>query len=87
MNCYNGGYMNCYNGCYMSCCNGCYMNNYTKTLIQQYTEKEYLSDEEAEYCNQMIENLEKESYTNTYKVNTEDLDKKLDELESKGNMK
>ena len=53
-------------------------------LIQQYTEKEYLSDEEAEYCNQMIEKFENEDYSDTYEINTKDLDKKLEELENKG---
>ncbi|MBQ6218747.1 MAG: hypothetical protein IJJ47_03350 [Methanosphaera sp.] len=53
-------------------------------LIKQYTEKEYLTDKEAEYINKMIDKLENEDYADTYTINTEDLDKKLDELESKG---
>lgn len=32
----------------------------------------------------MIDKLENEDYADTYTINTEDLDKKLDELESKG---
>ena len=53
-------------------------------LIQQYTEDEYLTDEEAEYCNKMIDNLEKEDYTDTYTIDTDNLDKELDKLEPKG---
>ena len=43
-------------------------------LIQQYTEKEYLTDEEAEYCNKMIDQFEKGDNTDTY----------TDELEKQG---
>lgn len=53
-------------------------------LIQQYTEKEYLTDEEAEYCNKMIDQFEKGDNTDTYIIDTDNLDKELDELEKQG---
>ncbi|WP_303235843.1 hypothetical protein [Methanosphaera cuniculi] len=53
-------------------------------LIQQYTEEEYLTDEEAEYCNKIIDNIEKGNSTDTYSIDTADLDKKLDDLEKQG---
>ena len=53
-------------------------------LIQQYTEKEYLTDEEAEYCNKMIDQFEKGDNTDTYTIDTDNLDKELDELEKQG---
>lgn len=53
-------------------------------LINEYTEEEYLTEEEAEYCNKMIDQFEKEDYTDTIKIKTKDLDKQLDELEKQG---
>jgi len=53
-------------------------------LIKEYSEEEYLTDEEAEYCNKMIDNFEKEDYTDTIKIKTKDLDKQLDDLEKQG---
>lgn len=50
-------------------------------LIYQYTEEEYLTDEEAEYCNKIIANIEKGNNTNTYSIDTTNLDKELDNLE------
>jgi hypothetical protein len=45
---------------------------------------EEFSEEEAEYYNECIEKLEKDDYSDTYKIKLEDLDDKLEELESKG---
>lgn len=50
-------------------------------LIQQYTEEEYLTNEESEYCNRIIDNIEKGNNTDTYSIDTANLDKKLDDLE------
>ena len=50
-------------------------------LIQQYTEEEYLTDEEAEYCNKIIDNIEKGNNTDSYPIDTDNLDKKLNNLE------
>lgn len=52
-------------------------------LVEQYTKDEYLTDEEAKYCNKMIDKLEKEDYNDTYEIKTSDLDK-IDELEANG---
>lgn len=52
-------------------------------LVEQYTKEEYLTDEEAKYCNKMIDKLEKEDYNDTYEIKTSDLDK-IDELEANG---
>lgn len=46
------------------------------TLVEQYTKDEYLTDEEAKYCNKMIDKLEKEDYNDTYEIKTSDLDKR-----------
>lgn len=50
-------------------------------LVEQYTKEEYLTDEEAKYCNKLINKLEKEDYIDTYEIKTSDLDK-IDELEA-----
>lgn len=42
-----------------------------------------MTDEEAKYCNKMIDKLEKEDYNDTYEIKTSDLDK-IDELEANG---
>lgn len=51
-------------------------------LVEQYTKEKYLTDEEAKYCNKMIDKLEKD-YSDTYEIKTSDLDK-IDELEANG---
>lgn len=45
---------------------------------------EEFSEEEAQYYNECIEKLENEDYSDTYKIQLDDLDEKLEELESKG---
>lgn len=42
-----------------------------------------MTEEEAKYCNKMIDKLEKEDYSDTYEIKTSDLDK-IDELEANG---
>ena len=50
------------------------------SLVEQYTKEEYLTDEEAKYCNKLINKLEKD-YSDTYEIKTSDLDK-IDELKA-----
>lgn len=59
-------------------------NDIIYSLIQKNKVMEEFSEEEAQYYNECIEKLENEDYSDTYKIKLEDLDDKLDELESKG---
>jgi len=59
-------------------------NDIIYSLIEKNRVMEEFSEEEAEYYNECIEKLEKDDYSDTYKIKLEDLDDKLEELESKG---
>ena len=57
--------------------------SYNDIIYNAQTKEEYLTDEEAKYCNKLINKLEKEDYSDTYEIKTSDLDK-IDELEANG---
>lgn len=59
-------------------------NDIIYSLIEKNRVIEEFSEEEAEYYNECIEKLEKDDYSDTYKIKLEELDDKLEELESKG---
>lgn len=49
-------------------------------LAKAYIEEDDLTDEEAGYCNKMIDQLKNGDYTDTYKIATKDLTKELEKL-------
>lgn len=59
-------------------------NDIIYSLIEKNRVMEEFSEEEAEYYNECIEKLENDDYSDTYKIKLEDLDDKLEELDSKG---
>ncbi|MBE6494337.1 MAG: hypothetical protein BZ138_02530 [Methanosphaera sp. rholeuAM270] len=59
-------------------------NDIIYSLIEKNRVMEEFSEEEAQYYNECIEKLENDDYSDTYKIKLEDLDEKLEELESKG---
>lgn len=59
-------------------------NDIIFSLIEKNRIMEEFSEEEAQYYNECIEKLENEDYSDTYKIQLDDLDEKLEELESKG---
>lgn len=61
-------------------------NDIIYKLAKDYLEEEEedLTDEEAEYCNKMIDQLEQGNYEDTYKIKTKDLTKELKKLEKQG---
>lgn len=59
-------------------------NDIIFSLIEKNRYMEEFSDEEAQFYNECIEKLENGDYSDTYNIKLEDLDEKLEELESKG---
>lgn len=59
-------------------------NDIIYSLIKKNRIMEEFSEEEAQYYNECIEKLERDDYSDTYKIKLEDLDDKLEELGSKG---
>lgn len=49
-----------------------------ESLLKEYDE---LSDEDAEYCNEMINKIENNDFTDVYWIDIDDLDNELDKLE------
>ena len=55
----------------------------SEALKKEYVEEEELIDDEAEYCNKMIDRLENRDFTDSYEIDLDNLDEELAELESK----